>query len=147
MRREMGLVYLMRKYIFSLLNRINKFSEVCLPQPFIFKFPDLSLTFQGLSKFPRPSTKFPDFSLTWKKFQFPDIFPWPWQPCVTITSTTATMDMLGIFIYQEIVKLRKSEKQEFSAKINSNKTKKQLPATKNSFARMQATTMGIAKPM
>ena len=27
---------------------------------FIFKFPDFSLTFQILSKFPWPSTKFPD---------------------------------------------------------------------------------------
>ena len=37
---------------FSLLNRINKFSEDCLPQPFIFEFPDFSPTFRVLSKFP-----------------------------------------------------------------------------------------------
>ena len=51
MRREMGLYYLMRKYILFPLEQ-NKFSKVCLPHPFIFKFPDFSLTFQGLSKFP-----------------------------------------------------------------------------------------------
>ena len=34
-----------------------------------------SLTFKVLSKFPWPSKKFPNFSLTWKKFNFPDIFP------------------------------------------------------------------------
>ena len=60
---------------FPLLNRINKFSEDCLSYPFIFKFPDFSLTFQVFSKFPWPSAKFPDFSLTWKKFHFPDSFP------------------------------------------------------------------------
>ena len=40
-----------------ILNRIN-FPGDSLPQPFIFKFPDFSLTFQVLSKFPWPSTKF-----------------------------------------------------------------------------------------
>ena len=71
---------LSHKQVFPLLNRINKFPEDCLPQPFIFKLPDFFLTFQVLSKFSWPAIKFPDFSLTWKKFLFPDIFPWPWQP-------------------------------------------------------------------
>ena len=76
MRREMGLDYLIRMYILSPLEQINKFSENSFPyKPFIFKFPDFSLTFQVLSKFLWPSAKFPDFSLTWKKFHFPDIFP------------------------------------------------------------------------
>ena len=63
MRREMGLDYLMRKYILSPL--LNQFPNDCHSHLF-----SNSLTFPGLSKFPWPSTKFPDFSLTWKKFHF-----------------------------------------------------------------------------
>ena len=43
-----------------------------------------SLTFPWLFsfffQFPWLKPKFPDFSLNWKKFHFPDFFPWPWQP-------------------------------------------------------------------
>ena len=58
MKREMGLDYLMRKYILSPFEQ-NKFSEDCHSY-FLDKFPDFSLTFKVLSKFPWPSTKFPD---------------------------------------------------------------------------------------
>ena len=44
---EMGLDYLMRKYILSPLNRINKFFEDCHSHLF-----SNSQTFQVLSKFP-----------------------------------------------------------------------------------------------
>ena len=39
------------------------------------------MTFFIFSKFPWLKMKFPDFSLTWNIFHFPELFPWPWQPC------------------------------------------------------------------
>ena len=70
MKREMGLDYLMREYILSPLNKINNFFW-----RWRFKFPDFSLTFQVLSKFPLPSTKFPGwFFLDLEKNSFSRYF-------------------------------------------------------------------------
>ena len=66
----MGLDYLMRKYILSCVNRTYNFFEDCHSHLF-----SNSLTFQVFSKFPWPSTNFPDFSLTWKTFHCPDFSP------------------------------------------------------------------------
>ena len=54
---------------FSLLNRINFLRSAC----HIHLFSN-SLTFQGLSKFPWPSTKFPDFPWPGKSFIFQTFF-------------------------------------------------------------------------
>ena len=77
MRRDMGLDYLMRKYIFYPLEQIFwRLPAIAIYFQIPWLFPD----FPSPYYFPWPSTKFPDFSLSWKKFHFPDIFPWPWQP-------------------------------------------------------------------
>ena len=50
MKREMGLDYLWESTSFSLLKKLNKFSDDCLPQPIYFQIlPDFSLTFQAHS--------------------------------------------------------------------------------------------------
>ena len=69
----MGLDYLTGSTSFPLLNRINFLKTAC--HSHFFTKSDFSLTFQVLSKFPWPSTKFPDISLTWKKFIFQIFFP------------------------------------------------------------------------
>ena len=67
-----------------------QFIEIIFQNPLTVKFfensqiPWLSLTFTTFSKFPWLKLKSPDFSLTWKKFHFPDFFPWLWQPCINI---------------------------------------------------------------
>ena len=48
----------------------------------ILKFPDfLSFFYLFFFSISLIQTKFPDFSLTWKNFHFPDFFLWPWQSC------------------------------------------------------------------
>ena len=64
---------------FSLLNRINFLRSAC----HIHLFSN-SLTFPWLSKAFLNFPDHPQNSLTWKKFHFPDIFPWPWQPCYMV---------------------------------------------------------------
>ena len=83
---EMGLDYLLRMHTLSPLEQ-NKFSGDCLLQPFIFKLPDFSLTFQVLSKFPWPLTKFPDFSLTEKNFIFQIFFSDQGNPVIDYSSS------------------------------------------------------------
>ena len=91
----MGSDYLMRKYTLYHLEQIFwRLPAIVI----FFHFPDFSLTFQVLSKFPWPPTKFPDLYLTWKKFHFPDIFPWPWQPCylLLIVSNFGTNQLMQL---------------------------------------------------
>ena len=89
----MALDYLMRKYILFPLEQ-NKFSEDCLPQPIICKFPDFSLTFQVLYKFPWPSTKFPDL----EKISFSRYF--------SLTGATLLYTVTGTELNQKINKFR-----------------------------------------
>ena len=69
----------MRKYIFYTLEK-NKYIFWSLPSIAIyFQIPWL---FHVFSKFPWPSKKIPDFSLTWNFFFIFQIFPCLWQPCL-----------------------------------------------------------------
>ena len=58
------------KFMFLKIKRLpSQFSEN-------FEIPDFC---QFFFQFPWLKPKFPDFSLNWKNFHFPDFFPWPWQ--------------------------------------------------------------------
>ena len=69
-----GLRLSMRKYILSPFE--HKFSEDCLPWPFIFQIPWLSKSFLNFPGHPQNSLTF-----SWPgKNSFSRYFPWPWQP-------------------------------------------------------------------